>query len=65
MKNKKEISIPISWALKGICPRCGYYLIKYSLNYKCARCDFKIDKNSNFGKAIAYKIKNFSIYIKE
>ena len=61
--SKEEVKIPIDWALEGQCPKCGYHLIKYSLNYECARCDFKIPKNSNLGKSIAYRIKSFSILI--
>ena len=34
------------WGLydQGSCPKCGYYLIKFSLFAECARCDFKITK---------------------
>ncbi len=59
----KEIKIPINWALGGYCPKCGYRLVKYSLNYECARCDFKVPKNSELGKTISYKVESFGAVI--
>jgi len=40
----------------GNCPRCGYRLIKHSLNFKCARCDFSISKTSSLGKKVRLQI---------